>query len=96
MPRRSDTGTRRSRDGGHARRRRGHRSDLGASRPGRLLNQKYPPITFERLINGHHDIFITNADGTEETNLTRSSGVDYGIPTGRPATATPCPSRLRR
>jgi hypothetical protein len=41
---------------------------------------KYPPIAFERSINGHHDILITNFDGTCETNLTKSSGADYTNP----------------
>jgi hypothetical protein len=40
----------------------------------------YPPIAFERSINGHRDIFIANYDGTDETNLTNSSGADYSNP----------------
>lgn len=40
----------------------------------------YPPIAFERSINGHHDIFIANFDGSGETNLTNSSGADYTNP----------------
>ncbi len=41
---------------------------------------QYPPIAFERSINGHHDIFIANFDGSGETNLTNSSGADYTNP----------------
>jgi hypothetical protein len=41
---------------------------------------EYPPIAFERSINGHHDIFIANFDGSDETNLTNSSGADYTNP----------------
>lgn len=41
---------------------------------------EYPPIAFERSINGHHDIFIANFNGRDETNLTKSSGADYTNP----------------
>ncbi len=40
----------------------------------------YPPIAFERSVNGHHDIFIANFDGSDETDLTNSSGADYTNP----------------
>ena len=42
--------------------------------------EEYPPIAFERSIDGHHDIFIANFDGSDETNLTNSSGADYTNP----------------
>ncbi|HSZ04971.1 MAG TPA: hypothetical protein VK778_07195 [Solirubrobacteraceae bacterium] len=41
---------------------------------------EYPPIAFERSVNGHHDIFIANFDGSDETDLTNSSGADYANP----------------
>ena len=44
----------------------------------------YPPIAFERMVNGHHDIFVVNADGTDETNLTQSTGADYANPDWSP------------
>lgn len=44
----------------------------------------YPPIAFVRSVNGHHDIFIVNANGTDETDLTNSSGADYGSPDWSP------------
>ncbi|MBV9512811.1 MAG: PD40 domain-containing protein, partial [Mycobacteriaceae bacterium] len=40
----------------------------------------YPPIAFERSINGHRDIFVANYDGSDPTNLTNSSGADYANP----------------
>jgi Tol biopolymer transport system component len=46
--------------------------------------EEYPPIAFERSIDGHHknhhNIFIANFDGSDETNLTNSSGADYTNP----------------
>ena len=43
-------------------------------------NWAYPPIAFERSINGHRDIFIANYDGSDPTNVTNSSGTDYANP----------------
>ena len=40
----------------------------------------YPPIAFERNVNGHRDIFVANFDGSDETNLTNSPGVDETNP----------------
>jgi uncharacterized membrane protein YgcG len=40
----------------------------------------YPPIAFERSVNGHRDIYVTNYNGTGETNLTNSTGADYANP----------------
>jgi hypothetical protein len=34
----------------------------------------YPPIAFERNVNGRRDIFVTHVDGSEETNLTNTPG----------------------
>lgn len=48
----------------------------------------YPPIAFERVVNGRHDIFIANSDGSEETNLTNSTGADYANPDWLPARLT--------
>ncbi|MBV8948583.1 MAG: PD40 domain-containing protein [Solirubrobacterales bacterium] len=46
--------------------------------------QAYPPIAFERMVNGHHDLFVANADGSDETNLTHSTGADYANPDWSP------------
>jgi hypothetical protein len=43
-------------------------------------SKTYPPIAFERRVNGHRDIFVSNYDGTNSANLTNSSGVDYAHP----------------
>jgi hypothetical protein len=48
----------------------------------------YPPIAFERTVNGNRDIFIANYNGTDETNLTNSSGADYANPDWSPGTAS--------
>lgn len=40
----------------------------------------YPPIAFERSVNGHRDIFIANYTGDDATNVTNSSGADYANP----------------
>ena len=45
----------------------------------------YPPIAFERAANGHHDIFIANSDGSDETDLTNSRGADFANPDWLPA-----------
>ena len=48
-------------------------------------NLTYPPIAFERMVNGHHDIFIANSDGSDETDLTNSTGADFANPDWLPA-----------
>jgi Tol biopolymer transport system component len=52
---------------------------------------RYPPIAFERKVNGHRDIFIANYNGSEETNLTNSSGADYANPDWSPGGASDSP-----
>jgi hypothetical protein len=45
----------------------------------------YPPIAFVRTVSGHHHIFITNYDGSDETDLTTGTGADYANPDWKPA-----------
>lgn len=40
----------------------------------------YPPIAFDRSVNGHRDIFVANYDGTDLTDVTNSTGADYANP----------------
>jgi Tol biopolymer transport system component len=55
---------------------------LGAS-----TSFSYPPIAFERNVNGKRDIFVAHRDGTEyvETNLTKSPDADDANPDWSPA-----------
>jgi hypothetical protein len=44
----------------------------------------YPPIAFERRVGAARDIFVINADGTGESNVTNTPGIDEANPDWAP------------
>lgn len=63
-------------------------SDNLPGAPGELDDPPaYPPLAFEREVNGMRDIFIINPDGSGEQNLTRTPTVDEANPDWSPGSA---------
>jgi hypothetical protein len=47
----------------------------------------YPPIAFERVVDGARDIFVANYDGSDEFNVTNTPGIDEANPDWAPRNA---------